>query len=383
MIFEDITSVIIAVIILIAIIMTGVWLFYSANARHAAQLAALSTHTSAQLDALEADLNGLINALNQEFTLQIGGTQSELEQLKSLVGDATTKLVQGFSGMEAAVTQQRDLTLQLTCDLTGVCSSSQSTDDDKDRDTIKTFLVDTEHTLNLFGDSMLENARLGMILVEKMDDIASQMASIQKILSEVEEIAEQTNLLALNAAIEAARAGEYGRGFAVVADEVRRLSVRSNEFSSQIRLHMQDVTHSVQNAEVIINEISSKDTSFVMSAKFRMNTALETINKINSNMESVVKDLSVITQQVEGDIRTTVTSLQFQDLATQLIEHSTRRQSAMQGILSGIAMLDQQQQDDRVERLHQRLSEARALIERTKHNPVKQASIDVGSMELF
>ncbi len=351
--------------------------------KHAQQLSAITMRTSSQLDALEADLDGLLQALNQEFASQIGSTQNELTQLKALLGDATLKLVQSFSGMDGAVKRQRELASQLTNDLRGEMGEHSSASEENI--TFKTFLAETENTLNQFGESMMENARLGMILVEKMDDIGTQMSRIQQILVEVEGIAEQTNLLALNAAIEAARAGDYGRGFAVVADEVRKLSVRSGEFSSQIRTHMYDVTQSVQKAEVVISEISSKDTSFVLNARHNMSAAMEKIDAINTSMGNIAEELANISKQVEGDVRTTVTSLQFQDMASQLIEHSSGRQTAMQGILSGIVALDQRQagQDDRVERLHQRLSEAKALIERTRHNPVKQASIDVGSMELF
>lgn len=351
--------------------------------RHAKELKAITERTSSQLDALEADLDGLLQALDQEFASQIGSTQSELTQLKALLGDATLKLVQSFSGMEGAVKRQRELASQLTSDLRGEIGEESRIGEESI--TFKVFLTETETTLNQFGESMMENAKLGMILVEKMDDISTQMARIQQILVEVEGIAEQTNLLALNAAIEAARAGDFGRGFAVVADEVRKLSVRSGEFSSQIRTHMHDVTQSVQKAEVVISEISSKDTSFVLTARHNMGAAMEKIDAINTSMGDIAEELANISKRVENDVRTTVTSLQFQDMATQLIEHSSGRQTAMQGILSGIVAMDQRMagQDDRVERLHQRLSEAKALIERTRHNPVKQASIDVGSMELF
>ncbi len=344
------------------------------QAEHAGEISSIN----ASIGGLEADFDTLLDALNQEFASQIGSTQSELEQLKSLLSDATKKLVLGFSGMETTLHYQRDLAKQLTSGL-----ESETSENAAETLTIKAFLTETESTLDLFVESMLENAKLGMMLVEKMDDISTEITQIQGILNEVEGIAEQTNLLSLNASIEAARAGEFGRGFAVVADEVRKLSQRSSEFSTQIRSHVHDVSLSVQNTEAVISQVASRDTSFALDSRKKVGGMHTKINGLNSTMSEVAAELARIAGQVEGDVRTTVTSLQFQDMATQLIEHSSSRQVAMQGILSSIAALDRKPQGERIERLHHRLSEARALIERTHHNPVKQANIEVGSMELF
>lgn len=336
-----------------------------------------------QFETLEAEFNGLIDAMNAEFASQINSTASELNQLKSLLGDATQTLVSSFKGIESIARHQHQLALKLTSDMGHTGPSGDATTEESV--TIKHFLIETESTLNMFVDSIIENSKLGMMLVEKMDDIHHEMSHIQQILNEVEGIASQTNLLALNAAIEAARAGEFGRGFAVVADEVRKLSLRSSEFSSQIRTRMGDVSRSVEKAEEVINKVSSSDMSFALNSRQNVSVMLSKIHEINAAMESVVQQLQSAAQQVGQDVRAAVTSLQFQDMATQLIEHAGKRQDAMQEILSGIATLDQQlpSQADRVQRLHSKLTEAKALIERTHHNPVRQASIEVGSMELF
>lgn len=344
-----------------------------------------------ELSSLAGDFDALMNLMDEEFTAQITSTQQELEQLRSLLHDAIIKLVDSFTSLESTTRHQHGLVLMLTDqhsnNPTPSPTDEETSDNSQEDDHIsfERFLSDTTTTLNVFVDNTIDNSKLGMSLVSSMDEISVEMDRIKGILNEVEGIASQTNLLALNAAIEAARAGEAGRGFAVVADEVRKLSLRSSEFSTEIRSHMTDVTNSVHKAEDVLNKISSKDMTFALQSKQKVERMMLKVQEINGTIKGVVSDLAVSTGKVERDVQNAVTSLQFQDLATQLIGHAVARQNAMQGIISGIVAIDAQfmDQNNRLERWHHKLTEARALIDQTRHNPVVQINVDAGDVELF
>ena len=342
---------------------------------------------NAEFDELTKKTQGLFNDLSTEFNSQFHTIDNELSQVRGILADAISKLVTSFTGLESQTRSQQNLALHLTKLQSGVA------DNQDEAATFEHFVKETSETLSMFVDTTVDTSKVGMQLVGMMDDIIAKVSRILGVLAEIESISKQTNLLALNAAIEAARAGEAGRGFAVVADEVRNLSNRSSQFSNQIRLHMDDVNVSVLAAEQAINGMASKDMNFALNSKTRVDGMLETVKQINNNMTDTADKLSGIASQVEKDVHVAITSLQFQDLATQVLSHVNGRIDSMKSIMDSIACISLIETQHDADGLHdfnkhlnhfkQAIDEAAELIEKAKHNPVSQTHMGSGDIELF
>ncbi len=157
--------------------------------------------------------------------------------------------------------------------------------------------------------------------IEDMKAVQKDVVNIRRILQDIEYIADQTNLLALNAAIEAARAGEHGRGFAVVADEVRKLSSRSNVAASDIGKLIQSVEHDVDAMYRRTSSISDESHEDIARAA---EVVSDTMIKMDGIMSDTKSDLDTLKREAEGlahDISAVITSMQFQDITRQRIEH--------------------------------------------------------------
>jgi methyl-accepting chemotaxis protein len=331
-----------------------------------------------ELSSLADSFDGMLAILNEEFNNQVTNTQAELGQLQTLLVDAGQKLVDSFTELKANSHLQHKLVMQITTQ-----ENSASTDGEKI--TFDKFLAETSSTMGMFVDNTVQGHEQGMNLVDKMEQISGQLSKVNTILNEVEGISSQTNLLALNAAIEAARAGESGRGFAVVADEVRKLSLRSAEFSTQIRSHMNEVTNAVSQTGGVIQQFSSQNMSFAMQSKSNVESMMGTIQGINQTMVEAAQELSLSTDDVEKHVRSAITTMQFEDLATQLLNHAGKRMSIIQSLLEGISRigLENKSEPDRLARLRKAIVAVTEMIEKSRHNPVKQVNVEAGSVDFF
>jgi methyl-accepting chemotaxis protein len=331
-------------------------------------------------NTLITESNAFHAKLGKEISNQINLANTELSNTQAILSDAIAKLVTNFTAMAEEVRAQQTLSLFI---------SGENESDHKlsSKYKFEQFVLDTRQALNEFVEGTVQNSARSMELVEKMDEMSAQVEGILGLVNEVGSIAKQTNLLALNAAIEAARAGEAGRGFAVVADEVRNLSDKTNKFSSQIRGMVDAVNKSLGEAEDSISKLATKDMTYVMDSKKHVEAMMGDIAELNKTVAGNGVELNQSSVRVEQNVAVAVSTLQFQDMSSQLIGHAQMRLSALREVVNELGKnLEQSSSQEYLEQLavyNRSLNQHVITLDEKKSNPVAQNNFNTGDIELF
>jgi len=182
-----------------------------------------------------------------------------------------------------------------------------------------------------FAQEVTKSAENGQSLASQtttaMDEINTEVASINEAISVIDQIAFQTNILSLNAAVEAATAGEAGKGFAVVAQEVRNLASRSAEAANEIKVlveqatkkanHGKEISTKMIDGYVSLNENISKTTELIKDVEIASKEQQHGIEQINN----AITQLDQQVQQnatVSGDTKNI--AIQTKDISASILK---------------------------------------------------------------
>ncbi len=315
-----------------------------------------------------------LNTLQQ----QLRQIADENRQIAGLISNAISKLTDSFQGMNEQ-TEYEDRMLHSLID------------QDEQGQNFGEFIRETESVLVYLADTVLKTSQESQQVMTKLETMNGKVDGVISLLDDVKDIASQTNLLALNAAIEAARAGEAGRGFAVVADEVRKLSQKSDAFSDEISDITMSVKTTLQDALKKVSDVVTADTDMARDCKTKVGDISARMLHLNDKTRQVINGTGNVSQSIAGLVNQAVTSLQFEDMCTQLSQHINKRLDTVSDLAGIVEALQQaQSQPDNLAQcrqmlvdVKQRAASLQPKIAATEHKSVTQQSLESGDIELF
>ncbi|MEO7050581.1 MAG: methyl-accepting chemotaxis protein [Rhodanobacter sp.] len=310
---------------------------------------------------------------------ELGHANRELHQGLGLLRDAVSELGGSFDGLSSKTALQQSLLKQIIEVQDGGVS-------------IQDFAIRTGDLLEHFVGMIVQMSRESLRIVYRIDGMATEMDAVFGLLKNVNTIAEETNLLALNAAIEAARAGESGRGFAVVAGEIRNLAGHSNQFNEQIGSHVERARAAMEQLRGLVGAMASQDLSVALSAKGDIDAMLAHVTESDARTSAVADQVVEINRGLGSDVSTTIRSLQFEDILSQLITQTRSRLLELQQITAectrdiaelACAPMDAETLAERARQVRNRLAVQREKARLRSRGPAMQSSMDAGEIELF
>ncbi|MGB3748484.1 MAG: methyl-accepting chemotaxis protein [Rhodanobacter sp.] len=356
---------------LLVVLLTVVWIVETRHRAVPAPDPAEAAHAGPVREALEDVRGALVD--------ELGHASRELHQGLGLLRDAVSELGGGFDGLSNKTALQQSLLKQII----EVQGSGVS---------IQDFATRTGDLLEHFVGMIVQMSRESLRIVYRIDGMAREMDAVFGLLKNVNTIAEETNLLALNAAIEAARAGESGRGFAVVAGEIRNLASNSNQFNEQIGSHVERARAAMEQLRGLVGTMASQDLNVALSAKGGIDAMMAHVTESDARTSAVADQVVEINRGLGSDVSTTIRSLQFEDILSQLITQTRARLVELQEITAdctrdieelACASMDAEALDERARRVRNRLAVQREKARLRSRGPALQSSMDAGEIELF
>jgi hypothetical protein len=175
--------------------------------------------------------------------------------------------------------------------------------------------------------------------------------------------------------------------FIVISDEVRNLSANAEKFSKQMHELVNDVTHKLRIAERFLDGLASNDPALVRQSEAHMHAMIRSITAFNDTVTTNAIDLNLVSGKVEQNVLVVISTLQFQDMSSQLIEHARMRMKALQEVANEMAKQGNNPGNlDYLERIaaYNRLLDKHVVsLDKQKSNPVAQKNFSSGDVELF
>lgn len=327
--------------------------------------------------------DAFIEKSHSQIIKQFAHMKDDIDQIRGIVKSATTTLSGSFTGMESDSMGQIQMLRRL---VESLLNATDGNEYENQTHGINEFADETNEIVTEFVSVIRKIVESGKLVGDSFDNMNTQFDDVVKRLDDVDQITSQTNLLALNAAIEAARAGQAGRGFAVVADEVRSLSQRTAQFSDEIRNLVFNTKDSITGLTSTVGNIVSTDMSIADVSQTRVVEMWTEMKQLNDEVVGQSQTITEISKQMQEHIATGIISLQFEDMASQLMDHICTRMEVLEEFMQEVTGLSasggsKQQKSSDFNAIWARYSDRFEHMSDKKS--VTQGSVDTGEVELF
>lgn len=341
----------------------------------------LHLHAVAPVVAAEPPVGELLAEMDGALESELCGANNEIERARGLVRDAVSLLGTSFQELEALSTRQG----VIVAEIVGHGSASGG-----DNVNVQQFVDEASTLLDSFVEMLIDTSKNSVVVTHHIDDMVAELSGVFSLLENIKALAKQTNMLALNASIEAARAGEAGRGFAVVADEVRKLSMISGDLNENIRDRISGAQTAIMNVRKTVEIMATRDINATVDAKERVNAIMEQTGAMNVFFSEKIGEVSEVGNQVTTAVGTAIRSLQFEDMANQVMMAAGVHIERLQQVSAHLGELRQQgagesasTNDANLRQLQATLAHQRETWRNANHKAVSQESMNAGDVQLF
>jgi methyl-accepting chemotaxis protein len=249
-------------------------------------------------------------------------------QLASVVDDtasASARIVSELQSLDAAIGAMLEYVASRATARDSLAADAETTSAANQRalDAFQQYLNDREREVHA------ESAELAAVV--------SDTTTLRHHARAVHDVAFQTNILSLNAAITAAHAGEHGRGFAVVAEQVRSLSVESDRAAAEVGAGIGRVSTRVERQLAARAKRGAEEVTTVRTLAAQLARVSADHGMLLREHGDVLQHLDARSKDLALMIMETLSTLQFQDIARQRIEHVA---AALEGLERGTLRIE-------------------------------------------
>ncbi len=175
--------------------------------------------------------------------------------------------------------------------------------------------------------------------------------------------------------------------FIAISDGVRDLSEHTNSFSKQLHELVNNVDRSLAASESNVNDLAAGNMAAVKVSNKHVQAMVADLNSFNETVAKNAVELNMISTNVEQNVLVVISTLQFQDMSSQLIEHAKMRMAALQEVANemgkGQGSPSQREYLEQIAAYNRLLDKHVISLDKQKANPVAQKDFGTGDIELF